>query len=210
MSQLPVPVAAIAARAPPDWAVLQLACNNVDVERGLLAAGVPFVRWRRHHWGAGAYALSRAGAAVAADPRHVSPALGKLVADEAVFWRPGAYTFTRPLLGDGGFASAIQSHDHTALVQGPSRSFRAAYFGARAKPRDLAAVFGAGDPLVLVAARVTVGVTAAWVTHHLRRGARWLVIYGSGIGAEDAVTWVGREAFVRQRGTNDAADTGEY
>jgi len=148
LDRLSSPLAAVAAAAPVGWSVLQLACNNAEVERGLLAAGAPFVPWYRHHWGAGAYLLSRDGAAAAADPARVSPDLGKVVADESVFWRPGAYTFTRPLLGDAGAPSAIQSREHTDLVQGPSRIFRAAYFGQRKTPRALAAVFGSGDPLV--------------------------------------------------------------
>ena len=59
--------------------------NNADAQRVSLAAGAPFAPWRRDHWGAGAYLLSRAGAAACADPSTFSPRLGKLVADEAVF-----------------------------------------------------------------------------------------------------------------------------
>ncbi|KAH8048450.1 hypothetical protein JL722_12502 [Aureococcus anophagefferens] len=108
-----------------------------------LAAGAPFAPWRRDHWGAGAYLLSRAGAAACADPSTFSPRLGKLVADEAVFWRAGAYSYTRPCVGDLAVdGSAIQPADHTELVHGPSRALNRAYFsGAWHDRRVLGALF---------------------------------------------------------------------
>ncbi|KAH8075185.1 hypothetical protein JL721_1181 [Aureococcus anophagefferens] len=106
-------------RSPAELACVlsHLACNNADAQRVSLAAGAPFAPWRRDHWGAGVYLLSRAGAAACADPSTFSPRLGKLVADEA-------------------------SADHTELVHGPSRALNRAYFsGAWHDRRVLGEIF---------------------------------------------------------------------
>ncbi|KAK7231167.1 hypothetical protein SO694_00071134 [Aureococcus anophagefferens] len=201
LAHVAVPLADIAARAPEGWTVLQLACNNADAQRVSLAAGAPFAPWRRDHWGAGAYLLSRAGAAACADPSTFSPRLGKLVADEAVFWRAGAYSYTRPCVGDLAVdGSAIQVADHTELVHGPSRALTRAYFsGAWHDRRVLGALFDGRAALALVA-RFVAGdadpaAVDAWVADALQRGATWVALFGPEPDALAArVAWLGGQA----------------
>ena len=201
LAHVAVPLAAIAARAPEGWTVLQLWCNNADAQRASLAAGAPFAPWRRDHWGAGAYLLSRAGAAACADPSTFSPRLGKLVADEAVFWRAGAHSYTRPCVGDLALdGSAIQSADHTELVHGPSRALNRAYFsGAWHDRRVLGALFD-GRAALAVVARFVAGdadpaAVDAWVADALQRGATWVALFGPKPDALAArVAWLGGQA----------------
>ena len=112
--------------------------------------------------------MSAAGALAAADVGTFSRALGKAVADEAVFWRAGCFTYARPLFGDGGAVSTIQCAEHTDAVQGASRAFLEAH-----AQDDLARLWGRDDALLAVGSESASRLDAS--TRALRERERRLV-----------------------------------